>query len=299
MSQRDDELSRETQATRIVASLDDIGADYDVVLCDLWGCYHNGVEPYPAAVSALRRFRLNGGKVVLLTNAPRPNEAVSRHLDRMGAPKDSFDAIVSSGDATRAEVGSGRWGRRLHIVGPERDDMIWRGLDMERVALGDAEAILCTGLFDDAVETPADYADLIADGVARGLPFLCANPDIVVDRGEERLFCAGAIAAEYQKAGGAVHLFGKPHAPIYALALSEAARVAGTDVDRGRILAIGDGIATDVLGADQSGLDCLFVSGGLAAAEVGDAPDWPDPDRLARYLVVHKLSPRYAIGRLG
>lgn len=286
-------------APRLIASLDAIADRYDAILCDLWGCYHNGITPFPSAVAALIRFRERGGRVVLLTNAPRPREAVRRHLELMGAPAESFDAIVSSGDATRAEVASGRWGRRLHIVGPERDDDIWRGLDIDHVALEDAEAILCTGLNDDSVETPADYEELIASGVARSIPFLCANPDIVVDRGDQRLYCAGAIGAAYAEAGGDVVLFGKPHAPIYGLALGEAERLLGDRFSLQRVLAAGDGVATDVLGAEKAGIDCLFVSGGLAAAEVGDAPERPDPDRLAQYLVGHKRSPNYAIGLLG
>ena len=188
--------------TQILNSIDEVAARYDVLLCDLWGCYHNGVTPFPNAVAALRRFRGRGGRVVLLTNAPRPRDAVARHLARMGAPEDSFDAIVSSGDATRAELGKGAWGRRLHVVGPERDDSLWAGLSIENAPVEAADAILCTGLFDDTTETPEDYAGLVAAGRARALPFLCANPDVIVDRGEQRLYCAGAIAAEYAKAGG-------------------------------------------------------------------------------------------------
>lgn len=286
---------------QILKSIDEVADRYDALLCDLWGCYHNGVEPYPAAVAALQRFRTSGGTVVLLTNAPRPSPAVAQHLAGMGAPQDSFDAIVSSGDATRAEISSGKWGRRLHLVGPDRDDSLWGGLDVEASSLADADAILCTGLFNDHIETPDDYADLVATGVARGLPFLCANPDIVVDRGEERLYCAGAIAEAYAAAGGRTIYFGKPHPPIYALALERLAETKDTTVDaldRRRVLAVGDGVNTDVLGADQAGIDCVFVSGGLALDEIGGSADDPDPAGLTQYLVANCRSPRYAIGRL-
>lgn len=287
-----------TGETKIIGSLADVAGDYDALLCDLWGCYHNGITPYPAAIAALSAFRAAGKAVVLLTNAPRPNFAVETHLASMKAPKDTWDAIVSSGDATRAEIQSGRFGRKLHIIGPERDHAIWEGLDIERTDLADAESILCTGLFDDRVETPYDYAPLVEDGVRRMLPFLCANPDIIVDRGDERLYCAGAIAEQYMLRGGDVFYFGKPHAPIYALARSRVAEQAGAEVPDARILAIGDGIDTDVLGAQQAGIDCCFVSGGLAAGDVGDDPEHPDPSRLARFLQEADRAPRYTIGRL-
>lgn len=300
------ERGAEARQTKLIDSIDEIAERYDALLCDLWGCYHNGVSPFESAVAALRRFRDKGGVVVLLTNAPRPQDAVKGHLTRMGGPPDSYDGIVTSGDATRAEVASARWGRKLHIVGPSRDDTLWRGLDIETVPFDAAEAILCTGLFDDRVETPADYADMIAAGVARDLPLLCANPDIVVDRGEQRLYCAGAIAAAYTEAGGRSIYFGKPHPPIYALAFDEARRLfaarRGADapaLETARVLAVGDGVATDVLGAEQMGIDCVFVTGGLAAAEVGDTADAPDPTRLAQYLVSHGRDPAYAIPRLG
>ena len=283
--------------TRILDGLAEIASGYDVLLCDLWGCYHNGVTPYPAAVSALQAFRRAGGAVVLITNAPRPSAPIHRHLASMGAPRDSYDVIVSSGDATRAVLAEGRHGRRIHIVGPERDSAIWEGLPIETAALDQAEAILCTGLFDDETETPADYADLVRDGVAAGLPMLCANPDIVVDRAEQRLYCAGAIAADYAAAGGEALYFGKPHEPIYTLALAEAAKLK-PKLETGRVLAIGDGINTDVLGAAQAGLDVVFVTGGLAAEELGDDPERPDPTKLSAYLAAAGRSPRYAIGRL-
>ncbi|MCI4665296.1 MAG: TIGR01459 family HAD-type hydrolase [Neomegalonema sp.] len=288
---------------RILSNISEIQAGYDALLCDLWGCLHNGVSPYPAAIDALRSFRAQGGVVILLTNAPRPHGPVRRHLLNMGAPEDAFDAIVSSGDATRAEVASGRHGARIHAVGPSRDTSLWEGLPVEIVGQSEADAILCTGLNDDETETPDDYADLVADGVARNLPFVCANPDIVVDRGERRLYCAGAIAQRYEEAGGRVILCGKPHAPIYELALAELARLRGKPVQKERVLAVGDGIATDVLGAELAGLDCVFVTGGLAMAEVAaDAaapdPENPDPARLGAYLARHGRAPAFAIGRL-
>lgn len=292
------EAAGERGETTIISTLDEISADYDVLLCDLWGCYHNGIEPYPAAVAALQRFRRKGGSVILLTNAPRAGEFVEQHLGRMGAPSDSWDAIVSSGDATRVALGSGKFGNKIHVIGPARDDALYEGVGVERVDMEDASAILCSGLVDDHTETPADYAGQIAQGVALGLPMLCANPDLVVDRGEKRLYCAGAIADAFAKAGGTALFFGKPHAPIYELALETAGKLRGSGTPKSRILAMGDGIGTDVPGAADLGVDCLFVSGGLAAMDVGVDPEHPDAARLAQYLVDHAVAPRYTIGRL-
>lgn len=286
-----------TGETTLIEALAEIAPQYDALFCDVWGCFHNGVTPYPAAVAALQAYRRQGGLVILLTNAPRPSAPIHAHLAEMGAPRDSYDVIVSSGDATRAALAEARYGRRVHIVGPERDAAIWEGLDIDAVGVAEADVILCTGLFDDETETPEDYRDLVAAGVARGLPMLCANPDIVVDRAHERLYCAGAIAADYAAAGGEALYFGKPHAPIYALAMAEATRLR-PGLETARVLAIGDGIATDVLGAEQAGLDCLFVTGGLAAAELGEDPDHPDPGKLMTYLEKSGRAPRFAIGRL-
>lgn len=283
---------------RILYSIDDVSGGYDALLCDLWGCYHNGIRPFPDAVSALLRFRQKGGVVIMLTNAPRPSSAVRAQLDAMGAPADSYDAIVSSGDAAKAAVASGTWGRRVHHVGAPKDEPFFEGADIDRVPLEEAAAIVCTGLFDDETETPADYADLIAEGVARGLKLLCANPDIVVDKGDKRLYCAGAIAEAYSDAGGEAVYFGKPHAPIYDLALQVMTQTAGREIPRGRVLAIGDGVKTDVAGADGAGLDCAFVIGGLAASEIGRRDGGPDPDRLRIFLQSNNVFPRYAMDRL-
>lgn len=280
--------------TPILASLSEIAPRYGALLCDVWGCYHDGVAPYPAAVAALRAFRAQGGVVLLLTNAPRPASAVRAHLLSMGAPEDSWDAIVTSGDAARNEVASGRMGARVEHVGPERDMGFFDGLAVERVARDAAESVVLTGLFDDETETPEDYAAAIAEWRARDLPMLCCNPDIVVHRGPRLLYCAGAVAQAYEAAGGTVIQAGKPHPPIYRLA----AEVLAARGAEGRVLAVGDGIATDIAGAAAQGIDTLFVTGGLAAAELSDDPETPDPARLAAWLARQGAAPTYAIGRL-
>jgi HAD superfamily hydrolase (TIGR01459 family) len=282
---------------RIIERLSEISDAYDAILCDLWGCYHNGVTPYPSAVEACRGFRARGGKVVLLTNAPRPSASVRRFLDQIGAPADSYDAIVSSGGACQAALAGGAFGRRVEYVGPARDLHMLTDIGLDPVAANEAEAVLITGLRDDS-ETPADYAGEIDAWVRRGLPVLCANPDIIVDRGEERLWCAGAIARAHEQAGGRVVWYGKPHRPIYERCFEVLAELSGGAVPRERVLAIGDGIATDVEGGIRAGLDTLFVTGGLAAGELGPDAEKPEASRLERFLAEHDLGPRYAIGRL-
>lgn len=283
---------------QIIQSLAEISPYYDAIFCDLWGCYHNGIETYPAAIAACQAFRSAGGKVILLTNAPRPAASVKAMLDRMGAPEDSYDAIVSSGAACQAALTSGRHGARFHYVGPERDLHMLTDVGLSNTSLAEADAILLTGLRDDRTETPDDYAGDIAAWRAAGLVVLCANPDIIVDRGEMRLWCAGAIAQKYEEAGGEVLWFGKPHAPVYDRCHEVLAEIAGGRVPKERILAIGDGILTDVPGGIRAGLDTIFVTGGLSAADFGPDVESPQKAPLEAFLAETGLTPRYAIGRL-
>ncbi|QIE55228.1 TIGR01459 family HAD-type hydrolase [Pikeienuella piscinae] len=285
--------------TEIIASLDSIAARYDAVLCDVWGCYHNGLAPLPGAVAALRAFRARGGAVVLLTNAPRPEEAVKRQLAAMSAPEDSWDAIASSGGAARDALWRGEWGAKVHHIGSgERDEAFFEGDPVARVRLEDAESLVVTGLRDDRTETPADYDDLLTEAKLRGLPMLCANPDLVVDVGGERRHCAGALAALYREKGGVVTEYGKPHPQIYDYARNILTSTIGRAAPDERILCIGDGVATDVAGAMGEGLDCLFVAGGLAAAEALGPDGAPDAEKLDAFLAKSGVSARYAMGLL-
>jgi len=290
--------------TRIIQSLDDAAPGYRALYCDLWGCLHDGIRAYPDAVDALLRFKARGGAVALLTNSPRPAADVARQLDVLGAPRACWDVIVSSGDAAQAAMAAGLFGRRVYHIGPARDLGFFTGpdgrpIDVERVALEEAEGIVCTGLFDDRTETPAIYRATILYGKTKGLRLLCANPDVVVDVGDRRIYCAGAIAEAYTAAGGESFYFGKPHPPIYTLARERLAAHLGEEVEAGDVLAIGDGIATDILGAMGESLDALFVTGGLAAEETGTAPGvGPDPERLAAFLGAARLAPLLAMGYL-
>ncbi|AOZ68794.1 HAD family hydrolase [Rhodobacter xanthinilyticus] len=290
--------------TRIVQSLAEISAPYDALFCDLWGCLHNGVAPFPEAVAALQGFRATGGKVVLLTNAPRPAPFVIATLERMGVPRDAYDLVVSSGDAAQDAMFAGAVGRKVWHLGPEKDagffEQIpaeWQGqAEIERVSFEEAEGIICTGPFDEISEVPEDYRARFLLAKGRGLPMLCANPDIVVDLGERRIYCAGALAALYEEMGGEAMYFGKPHPPIYDLARRKLAAIGG--VEDGRILAIGDGINTDVAGAVGEGIDALFVTGGLAVDQFGADPEAPEAELLATWLAARQQDPLFSIGKL-
>ena len=270
---------------------------YDVALCDVWGVVHNGAAATSEACDALARFRKQGGTVVLITNAPRPGEIVARTtLDRLGVPRAAYDGIVSSGDVTRALIAA-RAGAPVFHIGPERDLGLFDGLDAPLAPLEDADYTVCSGLIDDTVETPQDYQDLIARMRARSLAMICANPDVVVERGDQLVYCAGAIADLYAAAGGDVVFAGKPYRPIYeqALALAEAAR--GKRVEHHRVLAIGDSVRTDVKGAAAFGIDCLFVIAGIHAEELGGRSD-PDAAALAGIFAAAGVTPKAVMRHL-
>ncbi|MCQ8782060.1 TIGR01459 family HAD-type hydrolase [Mangrovibrevibacter kandeliae] len=272
---------------RAIKTLSEILDGYDAVFCDVWGVIHNGLSVFRDAERALREARAAGTRVLLITNSPRRSAGVETQLASLGLGRDSYDDIVTSGDVTRELIRQAP-GPVFHI-GPRRDDEIYEDLPVQRVDEADAEAIVVTGLFDDEAETPEDYAPLLGRLAARGLPMICANPDIVVQRGDRLVFCAGALARDYAALGGPVRLAGKPHRPIYEVA---AARIGG--VDGKRVLAIGDGLATDIKGANGFGLDALLVLAGIHGAELGD-----DPAAIGRHLEAQGLSAAYVIAALG
>lgn len=271
-----------------------LAPDYDVVLSDVWGVVHNGVAAFPPACEALTRFRAQGGTVVLITNAPRPNGVVARQIEQFGAPRSIYDAIVASGDVTRSEIGK-RPGQTLLHVGPKRDLTIFEGLHVTFAPVETADYVICSGLFHEETETPEDYRPLLEKMLARKLFMVCGNPDVVVERGETLLYCAGAIADLYAKMGGEVLYAGKPYAPIYNLAVKLAQDARGEKVDKKRVLAIGDSVRTDFTGAASYGIDCLFVTAGIHSAEFGGRDD-PDPDAVERVLIAAGGKPR-AIAR--
>ena len=292
--------------TEMITAFAQIAPRYRAVFCDLWGCLHNGQTPFPAAVAALQAFRAQGGIVVLMTNAPRPFGSVAAQLDRIGAPRDCYDVIISSGDAAQPALVTGAVGRRVAFLGAEKDMPVFTDLPPalqghtapDIVPMAEAEGVVCTGLRDDLTETPEDYRAELALAKARGLTLLCANPDIVVDMGDKRVWCAGALAKAYEDRGGATLYFGKPHPPIYDMArrvLADRFEPIGND----EILCIGDGPWTDVLGGQSEGIDTLFITGGIAAPHFGPDAAHPDAALLEAWLQGEGLAPTYAMAHLG
>ena len=241
---------------------------YPVWFCDIWGVVHNGVEPFPITVAALKRHRERGGTVILVTNSPRSNIGVEKQLVEIGVDPQSHDRIVTSGDVTQVLMKLHGGGKVFHL-GPSRDHSIYVGTGVERVPVGEAHAVLCTGLFDDVNDKLEDYDALLDDLKRRGLVMICANPDKIVRKGDRILYCAGKIAELYAARGGEVLMAGKPFQPIYDLAMAEAGRLRNAPVDRGEVLAIGDGPETDIRGAADYGLDALLVAEGVTDASEG------------------------------
>lgn len=273
---------------RCIEKLEDIAAGYDALFCDVWGVVHNGVRSYEQACSAMARAVDRGQPVVLITNAPRPAGPVEQQLSALGVPRGAWSRIVTSGDVCRTLIEAGP--RRVFHLGPDRDQSLYDGLDIELCEEFEASVVVCTGLFDDETETPDNYSEMLRRLRSRNLPFICANPDIVVERGDRLIWCAGALARDYAQLGGRTEIAGKPHRPIYQAALRAAEEIRGRPLDKDRILAIGDGMLTDVKGAEQNGFDVLFISGGIHAREYGD-PSAPDAEALAEFLARHASTP--------
>jgi HAD superfamily hydrolase (TIGR01459 family) len=264
---------------------------YDVALSDVWGVLHNGVAAFPAAGEALKRFRAGGGTVVLVSNSPRPGEPVKHQLDRLGVIREAYDAIVTSGDVTRRVI-TERSGEAIYHIGPERDRSIFDGLNLRFAPLESADYVVCSGLFDDTVETADDYRPLLERMRARNLFMVCANPDVVVERGNQLVYCAGAIADLYAALGGQVLYAGKPHRPIY-----EAAESRKTPISLNRVIALGDSVRTDLTGAAALGIDCVFVTAGIHAEELGSREE-PDLAVLKRIFERAGVHPKAVMRRL-
>ena len=282
----------------LLTGLAELAPAYDAILCDVWGVIHNGREAFPAACAALARYRAERGPVVLISNAPRPSKALYAQLDGVGAPREAWSAFVTSGDATRALL-AGRAPGVVWKLGPDRDDPLYEGLDLGFAGrIEDADFICATGPFDEENDTPEDYRERLERALAKGLPFICANPDRMVQKGDRLVLCAGAIADLYREMGGQVVMAGKPNAPIYRKSLEEAALQLGRPLDHAKVLCIGDGVSTDVLGAQMQGLDCLFLWGGVHAADLLDGAAAASAERAAAFLAKHEAIAKYAMPEL-
>jgi len=274
-------LSSMTASPRpaFIPGLSAIAADYDAIICDVWGVIHNGTQANVASVEALRRFRSQTNRpVILLTNAPRPSGPIFTQLDGLNVPRDAYDDIVTSGDATVNHLKSAAVNRYIHI-GPKRDLALFEGLDGSFSDDADGEIIVCTGLHDDEREEPEDYCVRFEELAGRGLKMVCANPDLVVERGGKLVHCAGALARLYTEIGGQAQIIGKPYAPVYDLTRQRLTALSGSSIPSDRILAIGDGLPTDIQGAVNQDLGVLFVTAGIHAADFG-AADSPQPDKV-------------------
>ncbi|WP_430911433.1 TIGR01459 family HAD-type hydrolase [Methylobacterium sp. sgz302541] len=292
----------------VLDGLRQIAEGYDLILCDVWGVLHDGIRGHRAAAEALIRFRAlppdgRPRRVVLVSNAPRPWEGVQRILDGFGVDRDAYDAILTSGDLTRGMIATVQAERGrdipIHHLGPERDAGIFDGLGLSLVPATDCRLVVCTGLLDDDVETVEDYRARLADFRGRGVPMICANPDLVVERGGRLIPCAGLIAAAFAESGGVVTYAGKPHRPIYEEALAMAGRLDGREPPaKARVLALGDALRTDIAGADGFGLPNLLVARGIHAAELGLTADSGDLGGLADWLATKPVRPGAVIEHL-
>ena len=283
-------------APNLAAGLSQLSGAYDALLCDVWGVIHNGRESFPAACAALARFRAERGPVVLISNAARPHGPVINQLDALGVPREAWSHIVTSGDATRVLLADRAPGPAW-LIGVDRDAPLYEGLGLETSDLADAKFISVTGPYDDETEEPGDYRDRFIEGVALGLEMVCANPDIVVQRGDKLIYCGGALAQVYESLGGRVTMAGKPYPAIYELSLAKAAEALGHPVDPTRVLCIGDGLPTDVRGANARGLDVLFVASGIHGGET-IGPDGLNVPAVQDLLRQEGLSATYAIADL-
>ena len=288
--------------SQMITNLSEISACYDALFVDLWGCVHNGVAAFPDAVKALQDYRKQGGKVILVTNSPRPRAGVLLQLKTFGVPDDAWDEIATSGDSARSAMYRGVVGDKVWFIGEAHDqaffdpiDVLEDPMEITQVPLEQATGIVCMGP-QDSMANPETMRPQFLMAKKMGLKLLCANPDIVVDRGDVREWCAGALAQLYTEMGGESLYFGKPYPPIYDLARRRLFAL-GFDVPDSAILAIGDGVITDIKGAMGEDIDSLFISGGLAAAETKTVTQ-PDPELLAAYLEAEQSNPTFTIGHL-
>jgi HAD superfamily hydrolase (TIGR01459 family) len=283
----------------LLSGLSEIAADYDAVFCDIWGVIHNGREHFPAAYDALRRFKAEVGPVILISNSPRPYGALTKQLTELGVHDDGFSGVVSSGDATRIFLRQHAPSGPAFVIGAERDTHIYAGIDIDLSGTPETAAFIsCTGLFDDENDALEIYDAPLKACAARGIAMICANPDRIVQRGDRIIYCAGTLADMYEAMGGKVIMAGKPYAPIYDLCYQALSQITAKPADKLRILAIGDGLPTDVLGANDQGLDLVFIAAGIHAVEATNAEGQLDPVLLSEVLASQNAHAKYVASTL-
>jgi HAD superfamily hydrolase (TIGR01459 family) len=239
----------------ILNGLAEIAAGRKAWFCDVWGVLHDGLKPFQPAIDACRAFMRQGGQVVLVSNSPRTSPPVAAHLNNVGVPRDSYTTLVTSGDVTRGFVETYAAEPMFHL-GPDRDKCLFEGLKLQFVSARSAKVAVCTGFFDEDQETVEDYEPMLASLAARKVPMICANPDLIVERGPRIIPCAGLLAKRYVELGQTVIQAGKPYAPIYEAAQQKLSR----PMPKSAILAIGDGTGTDIQGAAAQGIDAIYVA---------------------------------------
>ena len=288
--------------TEIIKNLNSISQKYNVILCDLWGCLHDGRKKFPDALSAIKKSKYHGAKIILLTNSPRTNRFVKKQISDIGILEDSYDDIITSGDASLSVVEKKFLGNKIFHIGPKRDMSFFSELknhkEIERVNLNCATGIVCTGLFDEINENPNDYIEILNFSFKNKLKFLCVNPDIKVNFGDKKLWCAGSLAQLYLKIGGDVIFCGKPHQKIYNLAIKRISKK--YNLNKKKILCIGDGLNTDIMGGINQGYDTLFVCSGIHNNQIGTSHTSPEPEikKLKKLFNETKLFPTMSIGYL-
>jgi HAD superfamily hydrolase (TIGR01459 family) len=281
-----------------VQGLSALAGRYDALLCDVWGVIHNGREAFAEACAALAHWRETVGPVVLISNAPRPAREVKLQMAGLGVPPAAWSELITSGDVTRTLLAQRTPGPAYRIDRGDHDAPLYDGLGLAFAPIDTAKFIACTGPVDDEVETPEDYRALLTTAAALGLPMICANPDKVVQRGDKLVYCGGALAELYETLGGTAIMAGKPYAPIYDAGLAKAAELFGAPLAKSRVLAVGDGIATDVAGANAHGLDVLFIPGGIHGAETRGQDGQLDPAAAQALLAAAGAHAAYAMDQL-
>ena len=279
---------------QLLSGLSTIAADYDAVFCDIWGVIHNGRQHFPPAYEALKRFKAERGPVILISNSPRPNDNLTGQLASLGIMGDGFSAVVSSGDATREYLKKFAPSGPAWRIGDPREQALYDGIDIDLGGTPEtATFISCTSPYDDENDKLDRYEADFALAAQRRLVMICANPDKVVQRGDKIIMCAGSLADLYASLGGEVIMAGKPYAPIYEMCYAALEKIIGKPHDKRRILAIGDGLPTDVLGANGQGLDLVFIAAGIHAVEAMDDAGKLDPLLLKKLLDAETAEAKY------